>query len=253
MATPDRGTGVPRVSERRRRTVRQRQEAVPHRGIEMRGRRCRSRRSRRRDRRRPARGPSRDECAAARPPAAIGAAIVPSLAGHRGNGAPGSGERSGVRIHARSARRADLLLGAGRDHAHRLRAPADSGQDRLARRGRRSCAPNDRRSVDRVDPGGARSRARALPDRPRLPARARHGRRQALRISRRRAGDLGRSSRCSSGSSSRSCRPIVLFVRHGKEARKQSVPLGPFLALGGVIALFWGGAILDWYQGLGGQ
>ena len=46
---------------------------------------------------------------------------------------------------------------------------------------------------------------------------------------------------------------IVLFVRHGKEARKQSVPLGPFLALGGVVALFWGGAILDWYQGLGGQ
>jgi prepilin signal peptidase PulO-like enzyme (type II secretory pathway) len=46
---------------------------------------------------------------------------------------------------------------------------------------------------------------------------------------------------------------IVLFVRHGKEARKQSLPLGPFLALGGVIALFWGGAILDWYQGLGGQ
>ena len=34
---------------------------------------------------------------------------------------------------------------------------------------------------------------------------------------------------------------VVLFVRHGKEARKQAIPLGPFLALGGVIALFWGG------------
>ena len=45
----------------------------------------------------------------------------------------------------------------------------------------------------------------------------------------------------------------VLFVRHGKDARKQSIPLGPFLALGGVIALFWGGSILDWYQDLGQQ
>jgi len=45
----------------------------------------------------------------------------------------------------------------------------------------------------------------------------------------------------------------ILFVRHGKEARKQSIPLGPFLALGGVVALFWGDAILDWYQNLGQQ
>jgi len=45
----------------------------------------------------------------------------------------------------------------------------------------------------------------------------------------------------------------VLFARHGKEARKAAIPLGPFLALGGVIALFWGGAILDWYRGLGMQ
>ena len=43
----------------------------------------------------------------------------------------------------------------------------------------------------------------------------------------------------------------VLFVRHGKEARKSAIPLGPFLALGGVIALFWGDAILDWYKALG--
>ena len=43
----------------------------------------------------------------------------------------------------------------------------------------------------------------------------------------------------------------VLFVRHGKDARTQSIPLGPFLALGGVIALFWGGAVLDWYQDFG--
>jgi leader peptidase (prepilin peptidase) / N-methyltransferase len=45
----------------------------------------------------------------------------------------------------------------------------------------------------------------------------------------------------------------VLFVRHGKEARKSAIPLGPFLALGGVVALFWGDAILDWYRGLGTQ
>jgi leader peptidase (prepilin peptidase)/N-methyltransferase len=40
---------------------------------------------------------------------------------------------------------------------------------------------------------------------------------------------------------------IALLVRHGRAARKQAIPLGPFLALGGVIALFAGDAILDWY------
>lgn len=43
----------------------------------------------------------------------------------------------------------------------------------------------------------------------------------------------------------------VLLVRHGRAARKQAIPLGPFLALGGVIALFAGNAILDWYLGSG--
>lgn len=43
----------------------------------------------------------------------------------------------------------------------------------------------------------------------------------------------------------------LLFVRHGRDARKESIPLGPFLALGGVVALFWGDAILDWYRDLG--
>ncbi len=43
-----------------------------------------------------------------------------------------------------------------------------------------------------------------------------------------------------------------LLFRHGKEARKKAIPLGPFLALGGVVALFWGDAILDWYRGLTG-
>jgi len=43
----------------------------------------------------------------------------------------------------------------------------------------------------------------------------------------------------------------VLFAQHGKGARKSAIPLGPFLALGGVIALFWGDAVLDWYRELG--
>jgi len=42
----------------------------------------------------------------------------------------------------------------------------------------------------------------------------------------------------------------LLLLRHGQEARKQAIPLGPFLALGGVVALFWGDAILDWYKQL---
>lgn len=44
---------------------------------------------------------------------------------------------------------------------------------------------------------------------------------------------------------------VVLLARHGRAARKQAIPLGPFLALGGVVALFAGGAILDWYVDIG--
>jgi len=43
----------------------------------------------------------------------------------------------------------------------------------------------------------------------------------------------------------------ALLIRHGRAARKRAIPLGPFLALGGVVALFAGSAILDWYTGLG--
>jgi prepilin signal peptidase PulO-like enzyme (type II secretory pathway) len=39
-----------------------------------------------------------------------------------------------------------------------------------------------------------------------------------------------------------------MFFRYGKDARKMAIPLGPFLALGGIVALFWGDAILDWYR-----
>ena len=39
----------------------------------------------------------------------------------------------------------------------------------------------------------------------------------------------------------------VLFVRHGAKARKMKIPFGPFLAFGGIVALFWGPRILDAY------
>jgi leader peptidase (prepilin peptidase) / N-methyltransferase len=42
----------------------------------------------------------------------------------------------------------------------------------------------------------------------------------------------------------------VLFARHGSAARKMRIPFGPFLALGGVVALFAGHAVLDAYLGL---
>ena len=32
----------------------------------------------------------------------------------------------------------------------------------------------------------------------------------------------------------------VLVARHGSAARKMKIPFGPFLALGGIVALFWG-------------
>ena len=40
---------------------------------------------------------------------------------------------------------------------------------------------------------------------------------------------------------------LALIARHGAEARKQAVPFGPFLALGGIVALFVGDEIVDWY------
>ena len=43
---------------------------------------------------------------------------------------------------------------------------------------------------------------------------------------------------------------VVLIARHGSAARKMGIPFGPFLALGGVIALFAGEAIINAYLGL---
>jgi leader peptidase (prepilin peptidase)/N-methyltransferase len=42
----------------------------------------------------------------------------------------------------------------------------------------------------------------------------------------------------------------VLVSRHGASARKMGVPLVPFLSFGALVALFFGGAILDAYLGI---
>jgi leader peptidase (prepilin peptidase)/N-methyltransferase len=43
---------------------------------------------------------------------------------------------------------------------------------------------------------------------------------------------------------------VVLFARHGAKARKMAIPFAPFLALGSVVALFAGPALIDAYVGL---
>jgi leader peptidase (prepilin peptidase)/N-methyltransferase len=40
---------------------------------------------------------------------------------------------------------------------------------------------------------------------------------------------------------------VALIARDGSGARKQTVPFGPFLALGGVVGLWFGDEIVDWY------
>jgi len=42
---------------------------------------------------------------------------------------------------------------------------------------------------------------------------------------------------------------LALIVRHGAAARKQAIPFGPFLALGGVVGLLAGEELIDWYLG----
>lgn len=39
---------------------------------------------------------------------------------------------------------------------------------------------------------------------------------------------------------------IALMIA-GRKSRKDAIPFGPFLALGGVCAVFWGRALVDWY------
>jgi leader peptidase (prepilin peptidase)/N-methyltransferase len=40
---------------------------------------------------------------------------------------------------------------------------------------------------------------------------------------------------------------LVMIARMGTAARKQAIPFGPFLALGGVAGLWYGDQIVDWY------
>jgi leader peptidase (prepilin peptidase)/N-methyltransferase len=45
---------------------------------------------------------------------------------------------------------------------------------------------------------------------------------------------------------------IFVLVRRGRSARKLAIPFAPFLALGGVVALFAGSPIVDWYRSFAG-
>lgn len=40
---------------------------------------------------------------------------------------------------------------------------------------------------------------------------------------------------------------LTMIARHGAEARKRAIPFGPFLALGGVVALLAGDPLVNWY------
>jgi leader peptidase (prepilin peptidase)/N-methyltransferase len=40
---------------------------------------------------------------------------------------------------------------------------------------------------------------------------------------------------------------LAMIARHGAAARKQAIPFGPFLALGGVVGLLAGDQMVDWY------
>ena len=43
---------------------------------------------------------------------------------------------------------------------------------------------------------------------------------------------------------------LAMIARHGAAARKQAIPFGPFLALGGVVGLLAGDQLIDWYLGM---
>jgi leader peptidase (prepilin peptidase) / N-methyltransferase len=45
---------------------------------------------------------------------------------------------------------------------------------------------------------------------------------------------------------------LIMTVRHGKAARKLAIPFAPFLAFGGIVALFFGDQLVDWWLGLTG-
>ena len=40
---------------------------------------------------------------------------------------------------------------------------------------------------------------------------------------------------------------LAMMAREGTGARKRAIPFGPFLAFGGIVGLWFGDAIVDWY------
>ena len=40
---------------------------------------------------------------------------------------------------------------------------------------------------------------------------------------------------------------MAMIAARGAEARKQAIPFGPFLAIGGIVGLWFGDDIVDWY------
>lgn len=42
---------------------------------------------------------------------------------------------------------------------------------------------------------------------------------------------------------------LAMIARHGAAARKRAIPFGPFLAFGGIVGLFAGEELIDWYLG----
>jgi leader peptidase (prepilin peptidase)/N-methyltransferase len=45
---------------------------------------------------------------------------------------------------------------------------------------------------------------------------------------------------------------VGMMLARGPAARKQGIPFGPFLALGGIVALFAGPELIDWYTSVSG-
>ena len=65
-------------------------------------------------------------------------------------------------------------------------------------------------------------------------------------------GSAGTSSQRCSWASAALVPSVVILLKHGRAGRKMGIPFAPFLALGGVVALFAGEPLLDWYLGIGG-
>ncbi len=40
---------------------------------------------------------------------------------------------------------------------------------------------------------------------------------------------------------------VAIIAREGRAGRKKGVPFGPFLALGGLVGIFAGPELVDWY------